>query len=148
MIWTPAQQKRLEKELELLHIYFPSFKPRYLFQQILLEGWMTTNLKNRYLIRLYVPADMPNSIPEVVITYPGSLTDYHGKKLSDYQQDMHMHLLKPRDGFPSLCTFKPSHWHPNLTFYNVLIKARMWLEAYEGHRISGKPIDYYLKHQY
>jgi len=147
MGWTAEQQKRLKKELEVLNQYFPGFKIRYLDMHVCMEGWMKTNLNNRYQLRLYVPYDMPNSIPEVVILYPEHLVDYNGKRLIDYHQNSAMHLLAPRDGYPSICTFKPTHWNPSLTFYNVLVKTRIWLEALEGHKITGRPIDYFLKHQ-
>ncbi len=147
MAWTPEQQKRLTKELEVIREYFPGFQTRYLGLNVCLEGWMKTNVSNKYFLRMFVPPDMPNSIPEVVILFPEHLIDYHGRRLIDYHHNSNMHLLAPRDNSPNICTFKPTHWNPSLTFYNVLVKVRIWLEAYEGHRISGKPLDYYLKHQ-
>ena len=147
MGWTNEQQKRLNKETEVLRQYFTDFKIKYLDLQICFEGWMTTNLNNKYFLRLYVPHDMPNSVPEVVILYPENLIDYNGKRVVDLHQNQSMHLLFPKSGYPNICTYKPTHWHPGITFYNVLVKARIWLEAFDGHRITGKPLDHYLKHQ-
>lgn len=147
MPWTPEQQKRLNRELELLREYFPEFKPRYEFKQIYLEGWMKTNLGTKYNLRLFVPPDLPNSVPMVLITYPNNLNDYKGRRLVDYGQSENMHLLEPLAGYPCICTYKPSHWNPNLTFYNILVKVRIWLEAYQGHKVTGKPMDYYIRHQ-
>jgi hypothetical protein len=147
MSWTIEQQNRLNKEWEIIQKYFPYFQFKNYGTQLCLEGWMYTNSKVGYQLRLYVPHDMPNSVPEVVITYPSQLTDYWGTKLADYQYSATMHLLSPRDGYPKICTYKSTYWNPNRTFYNVLMKVRLWLEALEGHKSTGNPIDNYLPHQ-
>lgn len=147
MKWNELQLKRIKHELEVIQQYFPGFKQKYLDTELCVEGWMKTNLGRKYNLRLYVPRDIPNSIPQIVIIFPLDLRDYHGKKLVDYGQNVSMHLLSPKDGYPSICTYKPTYWHPNLTFYNVLIKTRIWLEAYQGHLITKRPLDYFLKHQ-
>ncbi len=147
MSWSTEQQNRLNKEWEIVKQYFPGFEWKYYGTQLCLEGWMTTNQKTMYKLRLYVPIDMPNSVPEVVITYPYPITDNLGKALTDYNYSATMHLLSPKDGYPKICTYKSTHWNPNRTFYNVLIKVRIWLEALDGHKSSGHALDYYLKHQ-
>lgn len=147
MYWTKEQQNRLNKEWELIQQYFPEFKLKYVDTRVCIEGWMKTNLSTKYQVRLYIPRDMPNSIPEVLILYPEHLIDYHGRALVDYGQDAAMHLLTPHDGYPSICTFKPTHWNPNRTLYNVLMKVRIWLEAYQGHLVTGRPLDYFIRHQ-
>src|SRR3954463_3384561 len=147
MAWTPEQQTRLNREWGILQTYFPRFEFKTAASLVYLDGLMQTNSKNWYSVRLYVPADMPNSVPEVVITYPNPLKDYYGKHITDYLHSAVMHLLSPRDGFPKVCTYKSTYWNPNRTFYNVLIKVRIWLEALEGHQVTGKPLDHFLKHQ-
>src|SRR6185369_14777087 len=111
------------------------------------DGTMTTNGKTVYMVRLFVPADMPNSVPEVTIIYPNPVTDAVGRSLVSYGASGTMHLLGPKDGFPKICTYKSTYWNPNRTFYNVLMKVRIWLEALDGHKSTGKQLDYYLKHQ-
>ena len=137
----------MNKEWEILQQYFPSFEIKSAGTVVYLDGVMYTNSKTLYTLRLYVPSDMPNSVPDVIITYPAPLTDYQGKKLTDYSYSGTMHLLTPRDGYPRICTYKSTYWNPNRTFYNVLMKARIWLEALEGHKATAMPLDYYLKHQ-
>ena len=147
MGWTIEQQNRLKKEWEIIVQYFPNFEIKDYGSQLCIEGWMYTNQKNGYKLRLYVPSDLPYSVPDVVIIYPYPIADYFGKSLSDYTASATMHILSPRDGYPKICTYKDTHWNPNRTFYNVLIKARIWLEALDGHKRSGQQMDYYLKHQ-
>lgn len=147
MGWSIEQQNRLNKEGDILKKYFPNFQFKYYGTQLCIEGWIYTNKKNAYHVRLYVPYDLPNSIPEVVITSPSPVTDAWGKNLVEYSYSATMHLLTPRDGCPKICTYKSTHWNPNRTFYNVIIKVRIWLEALDGHKSTGKPLDSYLPHQ-
>ncbi|MBL0047089.1 MAG: hypothetical protein IPP32_03220 [Bacteroidetes bacterium] len=147
MAWTTEQNNRLIKEKEILKKYFPNFEFKYYGTILCLEGWMYTNKKTGYHIRLYVPPDVPNSVPEVVIISPFPVNDYFGKSLVSYGTSSTMHLLAPRDNCPKICTYKATYWNPNRTFYNVLIKVRLWLEALDGHKTTGKPLDTYLPHQ-
>jgi hypothetical protein len=129
MGWTTEQQNRLNKEWEIVQQYFPQFQFKTGSSRVCLEGNMRTNSKRLYGLRLYVPDDMPNSVPDVVVTYPYPLVDFAGKNLSDYSFSSTMHLLSPKDGYPRVCTYKSTFWNPNRTFYNVLMKVRVWLEA-------------------
>ena len=147
MAWSIEQQNRLNKEWEILQKYFPDFQFKQYGNNACFEGWMKTNQKVQYQLRLYIPSDLPNSVPEVVILHPNPVTDYYGRRLIDYSHSATMHLLSPKDGYPKICTYKSTYWNPNRTFYNVLMKVRIWLEALEGHKSTGNPLDFYLKHQ-
>jgi hypothetical protein len=35
-----------------------------------------------------------------------------------------------------------------VSLYKILMKARLWLEAYEQHLRRGEPIDKYLSHMH
>ncbi|MCU1276017.1 MAG: hypothetical protein JWO48_3448, partial [Bryobacterales bacterium] len=48
-------------------------------------------------------------------------------------------------GNAQICLYNGENWRPNLTFHHVLVKAKMWLLAYEMHRRTGKPISDYLR---
>lgn len=147
MAWTFEQQNRLQKEKDILSKYFPNFEFVYVSNRVCLEGWMTTNAKSWYKIRLYVPTDLPYSVPDVVIISPNPITNYYGATLVSLGASSSMHLLSPIDGYPKICTYRSSNWNSNITFYKVLIKVRIWLEAFDGHKATGNNLDYYLKHQ-
>lgn len=147
MAWSQEQQIRLQREIDIISTYFPSFSFTNVNGELCLEGWMKTNSGNNYKIRLYVPVNVPNSVPDVVIISPNPLQDFRGRSLSSYSATGDMHLLNPRDGYPKICHYKSDKWNPNVTFYKVLVKARIWLEALDGHKQTGRNLDYYLKHQ-
>lgn len=81
--------------------------------------------------------------PDAYIIYPESLKDYSGKPLTTVSHQLH--LLLPKNGAPQICHYKPVAWNQNITLYKVILKCRVWLEAYEGHLQAGKPIDDFLK---
>ena len=148
MGWTTEQQIRLQKEMNILAQYFPAFSFTNVNGQTCIEGWMKTNSKTNYKIRLYVPSDIPYSVPDVVITSPNPVTDGWGKNLVNLGTSSTMHLLNPRDNYPKICHYRSDSWNANVTFYKVLVKVRIWLEALDGHKKTGNDLDYYLKHQY
>ncbi|MDD3878329.1 MAG: hypothetical protein PHT69_17045 [Bacteroidales bacterium] len=147
MGWTYEQQNRLQREVDILNQYFPSFAFVYIGSQLCMEGWLITNSKNNYKIRLYVPKDLPYSVPDVIITYPTQLKDYYGRLLVNLGASANMHLLSPIDNSPKICTYRSTNWNANITFYKVLMKVRIWLEAFDGHLKTSNDLDYYLKHQ-
>lgn len=147
MAWTYEQQVRLQKEFDIISQYFPNLTLAKVGANDCIEGYMYTNNRTLYRIRLYIPTDLPYSVPDVVITYPNPVKDYVGKDLVLHGSSATMHLLSDRDGYPKICTYRATNWNSNVTFYKVLIKVRLWLEALDGHIRTGQPLDYFLKHQ-
>jgi hypothetical protein len=144
MGWSLVQQRRLQAEREILSKYFPSFKwisPND-NNNTKVEGNVPSNLGNNYTLRIYVPSDFPNSRPDMVVTSPYPLRGFLGQDLIHYGANSKMHTLKPRDGFVKICHHKD--WQPNLTLYLVILKGRIWLEALEAHKRSGKYIADFL----
>ncbi|MDO9099830.1 MAG: hypothetical protein Q7V53_03675 [Caldisericota bacterium] len=147
MAWTSQQSARLRLEMEILERYFPSF---YLKDSIIpgracVEGIIRSNSGAEYVVRLHVPADLPNSVPDLEIVSP-FLHDRFGHSLVELGTSYPMHLLKPEGGLVRICHYSASHWNPNITFAKVLLKIRAWVEGYEGHIETGFPIDHFLPH--
>jgi hypothetical protein len=147
--WTGEQQQRLQYERQILMKYFPQFtwlEPRTP-GKTRLEGYLKANSGKQYKLRLTIPLDIPNSVPSLLLISPAPLYDHKGVSMVEYDTSAEMHMLSPEEGYIKICHYRPSNWHPNITFYHVLMKARLWIEAYEGHKATGRPLDYYLKHQ-
>ncbi|MEM1171505.1 MAG: hypothetical protein AAGJ08_21090 [Cyanobacteria bacterium P01_H01_bin.35] len=146
MSWTKGQQQRLQTERQILRKYFPNFNwinPTD-SNNTRVEGSVRTNAGNNYTLRIYVPSDYPNSRPDMVVTSPYPLKGFLGKNLKEYGTDSSMHTLDPRDGYVKICHYRG--WPPDLTLYLVVLKGRIWLEALEGHRRTGKTMDNFLAH--
>jgi len=146
MGWSSTQQRRLQVERQVLSKYFPSFQWLNPTDSgnTRVEGNVCTNAMNVYTLRVYVPSDFPNSRPDMVVTSPYPLRGYGGKDLKDYETSSSMHLLSPRDGYVKICHYRD--WSPELTLYLAVLKGRIWLEALEGHRKTGQPLDHFLRH--
>jgi hypothetical protein len=54
------------------------------------------------------------------------------------------HTLGNRDGFLKICHCRPSSWTSSSTLYDVVMKGRLWLEAYEGYLMTGKDLSTFL----
>ena len=143
-------RQRLNIETQLLQRYFPK---RFKFTELgtssaALHVGVQSNSKKVYVLKVVMGTSFPNSVPPVYITSPSKLRSYDGKRLKDYGTSGAMHLLSPdSQGNIQLCHYIESNWATGVTLYKVILKARIWIEAYEGHMQTGEPIDYYLAHQ-
>lgn len=84
--------------------------------------------------------EFPENIPAVYITK--MLKDYNGNDMDHASATNH--TLTSENGWTRLCHYGQS-WKPNVSLFKVYIKCRVWLEAYEAHLSTGKPMNYYLK---
>ena len=58
--------------------------------------------------------------------------------------DGEKHTLGYRDGFLKICHYRESRWTDRSTLYEVVMKGRFWLEAYEGYLMTGKCLSTFL----
>jgi hypothetical protein len=139
---------RIEREEQLIGQYFPGFRiqspddPAY-------AGVIGRLLSSRNIqYTLWIPlGNFPNEAPKMYIVEPKSLKDSNGRLLSDYSANGSMHLLSPDNNrHPQICHYNGRYWSPNVTLYKIIMKGRLWIEAYENHLITGNNIDHYLKH--
>ena len=135
--------KRRELEAKILEEYFPR---RYAFVEVgTMNEYLDVGLKTQsgtvYRMNIYLK-NFPHAKPEVFLIYPEKLTDRDGRAMSRVSHEMHM--LHPKNGNPQICHFKGTSWNPNRTLYQVILKCRLWLEAYEAYMETGKPLNTYL----
>ena len=105
---------------------------------------MKTNSGKVYTLRIDIPLDYPNSIPAVYITNPKPLRTRSGALIPELSTSMH--TLQSKDGCVRICHYGPNSWSPRQTLSKVVMKCRIWLEVYESHLQTGKPIGDILKH--
>ena len=144
MPWTPVQRERLAVEKDILDKYFPGkvewVDPTAFTGQTKVDVTMTTNSDQVYCLRLYVPVDFPNSLPIMAVkSSPRTMPAWSSHRTS--------HTLgHNKEGYLVICHYRSECWRPDHTFYEIFMKGRLWLEAYEGHLATGNSIDYYLSH--
>ena len=97
-----------------------------------------TNSGTIYKLRMDLD-NFPNDPPFVSTTE--LLYTKSGRPMNDTSG--HMHCLASPYG-TGICHYGSS-WNKSVLLDRVFIKCRLWLEMYELHLQSGKPIEYYLK---
>lgn len=147
MSWSASQKGRLAVERNLLERYFPNrvtwFSPGNHNAHVQIR--MTSNSNKEYVLRVYIPSDFPNSCPDMVMVSPLNLRKQNGDALPT--GSFVFHTIGERDSYIKLCHFIPRLWTADNTLYQVFVKGRLWIEAYEGHLMTGKDMDVFLKHQ-
>ena len=53
--------------------------------------------------------------------------------------------LPSKDGYTQICHFLPRSWKGDKTLFDIIMKGRTWLEAYEIHLQTGVSLDRYLQ---
>lgn len=109
------------------------------------EWRVNTNNGKSYTLRVYLASDFPNSCPVLVVSSPSSpLRKKDGSLLNSTSgRD---HVYGAHDGLTKICHFITDKWTSENTIYQVLMKGRIWLEAYEIHLRTGEYLDKYLAH--
>jgi hypothetical protein len=142
-----SPKTRLDYEKDALEKYFPTFHFQDPFgEKSGVIGRMRSNSGQEYVLWLSLKA-FPNEAPLMYIIKPDQLRTHDGHLLSELGLDSKMHLREPdAHGHPQICHYNDKYWHPDVSLYKILMKARWWIEAYEQHLRHGKSIDTYLPH--
>ena len=151
MNWNSTQQSRLSVEKDLLDskLNGVTWLDPTVAGKTRVEWQMRTNNKQNFTLRVYLSDRFPNECPKLVVSsspYGSPLKKMgkggplmNGTSLND-------HTHQAYDGCTQICHFIPSKWSNVNTLYQVLMKGRIWLEAYELRRISGGNLDQYVAH--
>jgi ubiquitin-protein ligase len=98
-----------------------------------------------YTIWCRLPEYYPNECPKVYVYKPNPLIGYGGVLINSYGNggtSHQMHTLeKGSNGEVQICHWRQNRWHSGVTLNKVMIKAMLWLEAYEQHLSTGKSIN-------
>lgn len=146
MVWSPSQILRLGIERTTLEDHFRNrvtwINPT---GNVEVQVRFTSNSNKEYRLQISLSSDFPNSCPNLVIVSPTGLLQHNGNPVP-YTSNA-FHTLETREGLLSICHFYPADWTAVNTLYQVFMKGRLWIEAYEGHLETGKYLDEYLGHQ-
>lgn len=96
-----------------------------------------------YRLRLYVPGAYPDEKPRVYVEHPVPLRAYlSGKMIHDYAPSHNYHVLSTsKNGEVQICHFSDAAWDATKSLHLVVLKAKLWLQAYgEHHMRTGQPI--------
>lgn len=143
MPWSASQRQRLGFEKDLLEKYFGNrvtwIDPT---GDTKTEVRVTCSNDRQYTLRVYLPADFPNSVPDMIVKTPSmcELKRRDGSALVGSPD----HVYGSRDGCTKICHFRPNLWRCDNTLYQVVMKGLIWLEAYQAHLRTGSNLSTYL----
>lgn len=137
-MFSKSQMVRINIEDQIIRQYFPGFTLNMYGDLCYWTGIMKTNAGTAYGIRAEIPKDFPDIRPSIYIEWPCPLYDYFGNKLSTIGTSHKMHTYSPKDEWVQLCVYRDERWSAEYTVYKCLKKARLWIEAFDEHKRSGK----------
>ena len=138
--WGKAEQARLVKEKNVLEHHFPGnvvwIEPTNRHNSKV-EVTLKTDNDNKYTLKIYI-GNFSNALPHmVVVSSP--------KPMPIWGESYQNHTLSRHDGYFRISHSHSSQWSDRCTLYDVIMKGRVWLEAYEGHIRTGKPVNCLVK---
>jgi hypothetical protein len=107
-----------------------------------LSGTQSTSVGKTYMLSSPIPSGFPEARPPVYITSPNPLPAFtYGDTINRYGTSHDMHTLSNgANGATQICHWRDNRWHSGITLNKVMLKAIIWLEAYEQHLSTGEPI--------
>ena len=110
-----------------------------------LEGNITSNQRNTYRIAMLLDG-YPQEMPLAYVVEP-SLRQADGTGLARMGGSQPMHTLPPDVyGHVQMCLVNDRTWRTTTTLVSLVMRARVWVEAYEAYLDTGTPLDRFLGH--
>ena len=137
----PYSNKRLQFEQKIVARHYPEFHLHFLLNETYFAGSYTTTTSGKhYVIRLDIPIFYPDEMPRLYVINPQTLWEngYKGK-INDVGISHSYHTNENgHGGCVQIChTYS---WDASHSCLEVLLKAKLWLEAYDKHFKTGMTI--------
>jgi len=140
-MWDAEEKARMQFEAKILAEYHPGCEIVQGNDFAVVRLWHCVN-NAWYRLRVYVPTAYPDEKPRAYVEYPVPLLQHSGRAVAEIGPSHNFHTLTATsDGEVQLCHFSDRTWDATKTVHLVVLKAKMWLQAYgEHHLLTGKPI--------
>lgn len=140
-MWDSFQIDRLNFEQQLLNENHPRCEFNWGESSGVIKIWHDV-AGSWYLLRVWVPGTYPDEKPKVFVEHPFPLLHKSGRKISEYAPNHNYHILSNSSkGEVQICHFSETAWDATKTLHLVVLKAKLWLQAYgEHHLTTGQPI--------
>ena len=109
-----------------------------------LDCSLTSQSGRRYHLHLRLDG-FPTQLPKVYVKHPTPLKNYLGIPMREVSAVMHV-LSPDHEGCTQICHYGASQWRKNISLVKVVLRAKVWLDAYECHLRTGRDIDTWLNH--
>ncbi len=129
-MWTADQRARLDLEYRLLQQEgFPQF-----------SIYRNEKDDTYYGYGVVIPNGFPYERPSLYVTDPRPLLMFDGRPLTGLGYSHNMHTLAPSNECVQICHWRDDRWRGSILLHRVFLKGLIWLEAYEQHLATGRPL--------
>lgn len=139
MVWSGLQRSRLAIEKEKLEKYFRLgvtwIDPHH---ETKVDVVIKSNSDKEYKLRIYIPADFPNSCPALVVVQPAQLILNNGSRLPEGSPGFH--TFPDTCDYHRICHFHPKTWTQDITLYEVFMKGQFY-KAYFTRNIMKSGVN-------
>ena len=148
-MWTTDQRERLVLENAVLQRDgFSQFRVYWSRETDTYEvsGTTSSSSGTRYHLYVPIPTRFPYERPPMYITRPYPLLTADGGPLSSLGISHQMHTLTPsQSGWVQVCHWRDARWHSGILLHKVFLKGLLWIEAYEQHRRTHRPLTDFVR---
>jgi len=138
---------RLNLEKQILANELPQFNFHFINSAPYISGWQSTSShRGNYQLKLILGNNYPCDMPALFVNSPLILFQRNSSRtINELGSSHNFHTLPngPR-GCVQICHTKPELWSPSMTCVAVLMKAIVWLEAYDAYLQTGQAFNDFL----
>jgi hypothetical protein len=143
-MWTDDQRRRLLLEHKVLqqegYTQFAVYWYR-LTDAYEASGVTSSSSGRQYGLAIPIPSGFPQQRPPMYLTAPFPLYMADGNPVSSLGVSHSMHTLTPSpSGQVQICHWRDDRWYSGILLHKVFLKGLLWIEAYEQHLATGRPI--------
>jgi hypothetical protein len=148
-MWTTEQRQRLLLEHRILQqegfsqfsVYINEAADTYSA-----SGTTSSNSGRSYRLYIPIPTGFPVQRPPMYLTEPCPVYAADGRRVSSLGVSHEMHTLTPAsNGTVQICHWRDNRWHSNILLQKVFLKGIIWIEAYEQHLATGRPLSEFVR---
>jgi ubiquitin-protein ligase len=143
-MWSDDQRRRLVLEHQVLQregfdqfsVYHDKSDDTYWA-----SGTGSANSGRQYKLHIPIPSGFPYQRPPMYLTSPYPLRGFDGSLVSSLGISHQMHTLAPdANGYVQICHWRDARWHSGIMLQKVFLKGLIWIEAFEQHLATGRPL--------
>ena len=142
MVWDQFQVDRLNYEARVLKENHPRCEFEWKDDRGIVRIWHHVD-GSLYRLRLEIPGTYPDEKPKVYVEYPVPLKSYWpDRTIAQIGANHNYHILSTSSaGEVQICHFPDNVWDASKSIHLVVLKAKLWLEAYATHHLkTSQPI--------
>jgi hypothetical protein len=142
-MWTAEQRNRMAVEHQILQREgFDQFSVWHQKSDdsYYASGYATSSSGKKYYLYCPLPSGFPLQRPPLYLTEPKPLLTADGTCITALGVSHNMHTLTPLGDMVQICHWRDPRWHSGIVLQKVFLKGLLWIEAYEQHLATGRPL--------